>query len=336
MATGMLIAYAVCAGLYHRERTGKGQLIDTALFATMLCLQSGILFFGEIHRLSSMRSLRISPPIAPIATLRDNSSPWPRFRRQWRRLCRVADVPDIADPRFDSLHKRVNNAEELIPLLQHKFAQHPRQHWITTMNEQQIPSGPVYSHDDLRQRRQGNAFLPTMQHPVAGAIQFAGLPVVFHDSPPVSGCRRPCTGNTQRTFCVNTATPRRRYRSSRPWMPCGNGKRPPHAMPRHATQHSRPLAASAPLWPISQDGLRGVMPWRTGHLAAGVRPGATEIEPRHWRAVLSPARQRSAGKHLLGHNINVANVAIGEPNALFEVHRREQLPVQQGRRKFGA
>ena len=25
--------------------------------------------------------------------------------------------------------------------------------------------------------------LPTMQHPVAGAIQFAGLPVVFHDSP---------------------------------------------------------------------------------------------------------------------------------------------------------
>ena len=141
--------------LYHRERTGKGQLIDTALFATMLCLQSGILFFGEdpppfvIHE--------IAPYIPTYRAYRDsedNSSPWPRSEEQWRRLCRVADVPDIgADPRFDSLHKRVNNAEELIPLLQHKFAQHPRQHWITAMNEQQIPSGPVYSHDDLRQRR---------------------------------------------------------------------------------------------------------------------------------------------------------------------------------------
>ena len=81
MATGMLIAYAVCAGLYHRERTGKGQLIDTALFATMLCLQSGILFFGEdpppfvIHE--------IAPYIPTYRAYRDsedNSSPWQRSR----------------------------------------------------------------------------------------------------------------------------------------------------------------------------------------------------------------------------------------------------------------
>jgi crotonobetainyl-CoA:carnitine CoA-transferase CaiB-like acyl-CoA transferase len=188
MATGMLIAYAVCAALYHRERTGKGQLIDTALFATMLCLQSGILFFGEdpppfvIHE--------IAPYIPTYRAYRDSEGQFftvaALSEEQWRRLCRVADVPDIGtDPRFDSLHKRVNNAEELIPLLQHKFAQYPRQHWITAMNEQQIPSGPVYSHDDLRQEAhvQEMHLLPTMQHPVAGAIQFAGLPVVFHDSP---------------------------------------------------------------------------------------------------------------------------------------------------------
>ncbi|ETW92535.1 MAG: hypothetical protein ETSY2_53200, partial [Candidatus Entotheonella gemina] len=47
MATGMLIAYAVSAALYHRERTGQGQLVDTSLFGTMLALQSGILFFGQ-------------------------------------------------------------------------------------------------------------------------------------------------------------------------------------------------------------------------------------------------------------------------------------------------
>jgi crotonobetainyl-CoA:carnitine CoA-transferase CaiB-like acyl-CoA transferase len=98
----------------------------------------------------------------------------------------VAGLADLGtDPRFDSLHKRVNNAEELIPLLQSTFAQHPRQHWITALNAQQIPSGPVYSHDDLRQEVhvQEMHLLPTMQHPVAGTIQAVGLPVVFHDSP---------------------------------------------------------------------------------------------------------------------------------------------------------
>ena len=202
MATGMLIAYAVCAALYHRERTGQGQLIDTALFATMLSLQSGLLFFGEdpppfvIHE--------VVPYIPTYRAYRDAEGKYftvaALSEDQWRRLCQVVGVADLGtDPRFDSLLKRVNNAAELIPLLQGKFAAHPRQYWITALNAQHIPSGPVYSHEDLRREPhvQEMNLLPTIHHPLAGATQAVGLPVVFHGSP--ASIRQPAPLHGQHT-----------------------------------------------------------------------------------------------------------------------------------------
>jgi crotonobetainyl-CoA:carnitine CoA-transferase CaiB-like acyl-CoA transferase len=188
MATGMLIAYAVCAALYHRERTGQGQLIDTALFATMLTLQSGILFFGADPPPFAIHD--VAPYIPTYRAYLDSEGHYftvaALSEEQWRRLCQVAGAAELGtDARFDSLHKRVNNAEQLIPLLQSKFAARPRAHWIAALNAQQIPSGPVYSHEDLRREPhvQEMHLLPTMHHPVAGAIQSVGLPVVFHGSP---------------------------------------------------------------------------------------------------------------------------------------------------------
>ena len=105
---------------------------------------------------------------------------------QWRRLCQVVGLAELsADARFDSLHKRLNNADTLIPLLQSKFAEQPRSHWVAALNAQKIPAGPVFSHTDLRHEPQVQemGLLPTMQHPVAGSIQTVGLPVEFHGSP---------------------------------------------------------------------------------------------------------------------------------------------------------
>jgi CoA:oxalate CoA-transferase len=41
-ATGLATAMAVCAALFHRERTGEGQCIHTSLLATALALQGGV------------------------------------------------------------------------------------------------------------------------------------------------------------------------------------------------------------------------------------------------------------------------------------------------------
>jgi crotonobetainyl-CoA:carnitine CoA-transferase CaiB-like acyl-CoA transferase len=205
MATGMLIAYAVCAALYHRERTGQGQRIDTALFATILSLQSGILFFGEEPAPFAIHE--IAPYVPTYRAYRDAEGQYftvaALSEEQWRRLCQVAGLPELpADDRFDSMTNRINDADTLIALLQSQFAEQPRAHWIATLNAHHIPAGPVYSHADLRQEPHVHdmQLLPTLQHPVAGAIQTVGLPVVLHTTP--ASIRRPAPLHGEHTTAV--------------------------------------------------------------------------------------------------------------------------------------
>lgn len=188
MATGMLIAYAVCAALYHRTQTGVGQLVDTSLFGTMLALQSGILFFGAEPPPFTVHE--IAPYIPTYRAFRDAEGQYftvaALSEEQWRRLCTVVGLTALGtDERFDSLLKRLNAAEELIPLLQSKFGEQPRTHWVAALNAQSIPSGPVYAHADLRRELHVHEMqlLPRLHHPVAGEIQMVGLPVVFHGTP---------------------------------------------------------------------------------------------------------------------------------------------------------
>ena len=42
--TGLAIAWGVCAALYHRERTGEGQMIESTLLQTALAFQGGSVF----------------------------------------------------------------------------------------------------------------------------------------------------------------------------------------------------------------------------------------------------------------------------------------------------
>jgi len=40
---GMVCAWAVCAALYAREKTGKGQVVDTSLMGSLMCMESLVL-----------------------------------------------------------------------------------------------------------------------------------------------------------------------------------------------------------------------------------------------------------------------------------------------------
>ncbi len=97
------------------------------------------------------------------------------------------------------LEKRINHAEELIPRIQQRFAEQPRDHWIAALNAEQVPSGPVFTHEELRREPQVAEMnlLPTVHHPVAGETQMVGPPVVFHGSP--TSIRRPAPMQGQHT-----------------------------------------------------------------------------------------------------------------------------------------
>lgn len=65
-ATGLATAMAICAALFHRQRTGEGQRINTSLLATALALQGGAVMREPV----TDASLR-DPMLAEMAKLRD-------------------------------------------------------------------------------------------------------------------------------------------------------------------------------------------------------------------------------------------------------------------------
>ena len=75
-ATGMAMAWGICAALYHRERTGRGQMVETTLLGTALAFQTMV--FTQVEAIDQ------GPRTGFLDTLdglRDSAAP---FRRDHR------------------------------------------------------------------------------------------------------------------------------------------------------------------------------------------------------------------------------------------------------------
>ena len=175
LVTGMYAAQAVLAALFRRERTGKGRLIEMALY------DSGITVTGY-YGLDALqlghdpeRYGNAHPSIVPYGMYEaadgpliiavGNNSQFDKFCRQ------VVLRPDIVeDQRFSTNVNRARNRLELLPMLKELIGSFPRDLLLERLTAAGIPCGRVAGlHEALtseRPRRSG--LLRDMPHPVAG------------------------------------------------------------------------------------------------------------------------------------------------------------------------
>ncbi|CUB00771.1 MULTISPECIES: CaiB/BaiF CoA transferase family protein [Comamonas] len=175
LVTGMYAAQAVLAALFRRERTGKGRLIEMALY------DSGITVTGY-YGLDALQLGRdperygnAHPSIVPYGMYEaadgpliiavGNNSQFDKFCRQ------VIMRPDIVeDQRFSTNVNRARNRLELLPMLKTLIGSFPRDQLLERLTAAGIPCGRVAGlHEALtseRTRRSG--LLRDMPHPVVG------------------------------------------------------------------------------------------------------------------------------------------------------------------------
>ena len=175
LVTGMYAAQAVLAALFRRDRTGKGRLIEMALY------DSGITVTGY-YGLDALqlghdpeRYGNAHPSIVPYGMYEaadgpliiavGNNSQFDKFCRQ------VVLRPDIVeDQRFSTNVNRARNRLELLPMLKELIGSFPRDLLLERLTAAGIPCGRVAGlHEALtsdRTRRSG--LLRDMPHPVAG------------------------------------------------------------------------------------------------------------------------------------------------------------------------
>lgn len=198
--TGTVMTYSVCAALFAREKTGRGQFIEVPMFESLVAYNLVEHQYGAVF----------DPPLAP--------SGYPRvlakYRRpyetkdghvcmlaytnpQWERFwTEVGAAQLIDDPRFLNLKLRTEHIEILYETAGQYMKTRTTADWLTVLESIEIPHGPVSQLEDLYSDPQlvSQDFFQKMEHPTEGTLTMTKFPVRFSDTPAHIGRLAPRLG----------------------------------------------------------------------------------------------------------------------------------------------
>ena len=177
-----LACQAILAALFVRERTGRGQRVQTSLLQAVLALQSGLVVDYPGHEV-----VYRSTPTYRLYQAGDHEWLFLAVGNQsfWVKLCKVIGREDLAqDPRFGSWVARRDNAEALMPLLESAFASKPAAEWVRILTDHDIPAALTQS---LQQFMRDPAVLHhkmivQYDHPELGPLSLMGQPLRFSET----------------------------------------------------------------------------------------------------------------------------------------------------------
>jgi formyl-CoA transferase len=187
--TGVFACTAVLAALYARERTGRGQKVETSL------LQSTVSFVQE----AAARTLADGEP-QPRASRAASAQAYGFVAgdglpfvvhlsspaRFWEGLTHAVGLPGLRDdPRFAMRAARVERYDELHDVLAGGFAEGTRAEWLDRLAAEGVPCSPIrtvaeaLASDDVR----ALGFPVEVEHPRAGTIRLSGSPFGLAETP---------------------------------------------------------------------------------------------------------------------------------------------------------
>ena len=188
-ATGLALLSGILAALRVRDRTGEGQVVETALMRTAAWTIGCDMSAALIDRKQPTRRGR-NQSISPMGTrYRCADGVWVNLSamdpRQWEPFCKALDRPELVDdPRFATPVDRFKNAEEIIGILDDHFGSQPYEHWAPRLDRAGIIWGRVAELPDLVDDPQARAMgmYAEIDHPVAGRFETLAAPFTLSSS----------------------------------------------------------------------------------------------------------------------------------------------------------
>src|SRR5262245_41411398 len=186
---GMFAAYASQVALYHRARTGVGQMIDTSLLdgqLAMLTYQAGRYFATGEAPVSSGNQ---HPTIVPYGVYRAADAYFNLAvgtEDLWRRFCAALGLEALRDDaRFATNRDRLAHRDALNALLDPLFAARSVAEIEALLNAAGVPCGAVRDLHAVFSDPQVAALgsVVPLDHPTAGAIEVVGPPYRFSATP---------------------------------------------------------------------------------------------------------------------------------------------------------
>ena len=180
-----MVASGVSAALFERSRTGRGQYVGVSLLRSALAMQSARFIWADSEPLQIGRDMR-SGGITGIHPAREGhiylSANTPHF---WQTLCERIGLPELAaDPRYDSVKKRAQQADALVPQLRAALANRGALEWEALFGSD-VPCAAARSIEEMFTHPQVLAenMVSVMHHPQVGHYKGFTEAVKFGNAP---------------------------------------------------------------------------------------------------------------------------------------------------------
>ena len=200
LGAGLFALAAILAALHHRDRTGRGQHIDTSLLEAGLALsvwETAEYFaqgtapeaLGSAHRfLAPYQAIRCADGHITVGAGTD---------RLFVDLAAVLGHPEWAtSPQFADTTSRVRNRAALIERIEAVTEREPKASLLETLTARGIPCGPINTYAEAFDDPQVQArqMVVPIDHPTLGRTRALGSPVKFSETPALIGRRAPLLG----------------------------------------------------------------------------------------------------------------------------------------------
>jgi crotonobetainyl-CoA:carnitine CoA-transferase CaiB-like acyl-CoA transferase len=205
--TGLNAAYAVCAALYAREKTGRGQAVDVPM------LEAITQFILGDH----MAGLTYVPPQGDPGYARFLTPHRRPYRtkdgylcvliyndKQWRSFFAAIGDPEgfERDRRFSTHTNRAASIDEVYAWVAETMRTRTTAEWRELLEKADIPNAPMNSPADLLADPQlaATGFLSLEDHPTEGRMHVLGTPTAWSETSPDGASPAPRLGEHSATL----------------------------------------------------------------------------------------------------------------------------------------
>jgi len=199
---GIYATIGILAALFARERSGRGQFLDTALFDSQLTWLANI---GSNYLNANQPPQRwgnAHPSIVPYQVFYGGDGR--HFviaigtELLWARFTRVLGAEETLgrDPRFTSNALRIEHRDKLIPAVQQILDKSPASVWLERLAQAQIPAAAIQTVGEALTDPQtlARGLIVEISHPAIGVARSIANPVRLSATPPLYRLPPPTLG----------------------------------------------------------------------------------------------------------------------------------------------
>ena len=201
--TGLHAAIGILAALHKRHETGTGEHVDVALLDCTIASMTNLAQYYLTSGKPAPRQGNAHATIVPYQAF-EAADGWVIVAvgndTQFARLAKLLGHGEWAsDERFALNRNRVLHRETLVPLIAARMKAQPVSHWVSALQDIDVPVGPVNRMDQVfaMEQVQARGMEIEMNHPASPApihlvgspLKLTENPVIYRLPPPVCGAQ---------------------------------------------------------------------------------------------------------------------------------------------------